>query len=146
MILISVTRLRVRSLLYMPQFLWHTFKSARQAARAGGFRGGRLLVNPRKVFWTLTAWESEAAMNFYRINAAHRAAMPKLLNWCDEAAVVHWTQETPDLPTWQDAHQHMVTSGRASKVNHPSLAQTANQFSAPVPSRIESILKPRKWN
>jgi hypothetical protein len=70
--------------------------------------------------------------------------MPKLLNWCDEAAVVHWTQETLDLPTWQDAHQRMVASGRASKVNHPSPAQTSNQFPAPVPSRIEKVLKPRK--
>jgi quinol monooxygenase YgiN len=87
MILISVTRLRVRSPLYISQFLWHTFKSARQAERADGFLGGRLLVNRRKVFWTLTAWESEAAMNFYRTNAAHRAAMPKLPHWCDEAAV-----------------------------------------------------------
>jgi uncharacterized protein DUF3291 len=144
MILISVTRLRVRSLLYMPQFLWDTFKSARQAARAAGFCGGRMLVNPRKVFWTLTAWESEAAMNAYRTHAAHRAAMPKLLHWCDEAAVVHWTQETPDLPTWQDAHQRMMTSGRTSKVNHPSPAQTANEFPPPVPSRIEAKLKPRK--
>ncbi len=134
MILISVTRLRIRSIFFLPQFLWHTFKSTRQVERAGGFLRGKTLVNPGKVFWTLTAWESEAAMNFYRTNAAHRDAMPKLLHWCDEASVVHWTQETPDLPTWQDAHQRMVTSGRASKVNHPSPAQTANQFPAPVPA------------
>jgi hypothetical protein len=142
--LISLTRLRVRSSLYLPQFLWHTFKSVRQVERAGGFYGGKTLVNPRKVFWTLTAWESEAAMNFFRTNAAHRAAMPKLLNWCDEASVVHWTQQTPDLPTWQDAHQRMVTSGRASKVDHPSPAQAAKEFPPPVPSRMETILKPHK--
>jgi hypothetical protein len=144
MVLISVTRLRIRSYLFLPQFLWHAFKSTQQVIRAEGFLGGKTLVNPGKVFWTLTAWESEAAMNAYRTHAAHREAMPKLLHWCDEATVVHWTQETFDLPTWQDAHQRMVTSGRTSKVNHPSPAQTANQFPAPVPSRIESIMKPRK--
>nr|HEV7953987.1 antibiotic biosynthesis monooxygenase [Candidatus Acidoferrales bacterium] len=89
MILISLTRLRVRSSLYMPLFLWHSSKSSRQAERADGFLGGRVLPNPRKVFWTLTAWESEAAMNFHRTNAVHRAAMPKLLHWCDDATVVH---------------------------------------------------------
>jgi Domain of unknown function (DUF3291) len=143
-ILISVTRLRVRSPLFMPQFFWYTFKSARQAARASGFLGGRVLTNPHKVFWTLTAWESEAAMNAYRTHAAHRAAMPKLLHWCDEAAVVHWTQETPELPTWNDAYERMTATGRASKVNHPSVAQVANKFPAPVASRMESILKPPK--
>ena len=144
MALISVTRLRVRSYFSMPQFLWYAIKSTQQAIRAGGFLGGKTLVNPGKVFWTLTAWESEAAMNAYRTHAAHRDAMPKLLHWCDEASIVHWTQETSDLPTSQNAHQRMMETGRASKVNHPTAAQTANKFPAPVPSRMESILKPRK--
>jgi hypothetical protein len=144
MILISVTRLRIRSYFFLPQFLWHTFKSTRQVVRASGFLAGRTLVNPGKVFWTLTAWESEAAMNAFRTHAAHRDAMPKLLHWCDEATVVHWTQETPDLPTWKDAYERMMATGRASKVNQPSAAQTANKFPPPVPSRMETIMKPRK--
>jgi hypothetical protein len=31
--------------------------------------------------------------------------MRKLLDWCDEAAVVHWDQEVSGLPTRQDAHR-----------------------------------------
>lgn len=144
MFLISVTRLRIRSISFLPQFLWHSFKSTRQVVRADGFLDGKTLVNPGKVFWTLTAWQSEAAMNAYRTHAAHRDAMPKLLHWCDEASVVHWTQETPDLPTWQTAHQRMMTTGRASKVNHPSAAQSANKFPAPAASKMETTMKPRK--
>jgi hypothetical protein len=144
MALISVTRLRIRSIFFLPQFLWHSFKSTQQVVRAGGFLCGKTLVNPGKVFWTVTAWESEATMNAYRTHSAHRDAMPKLLHWCDEASVVHWTQETPDLPTWQNAHQRMMATGRASKVNHPSAAQLENKFSAPVASRMESIMNPRK--
>jgi hypothetical protein len=86
MALISVTRLRVRSFIYLPQFFWHTFKSIRQAERSSGFLGGRLLVNAKNVFWTMTAWKDQAAMNAYRTGGAHRRAMPKLLNWCNEAA------------------------------------------------------------
>jgi heme-degrading monooxygenase HmoA len=142
--LISVTRLRVRSFLYLPGFLWDTLHSVRQVQRSPGFLGGRLLVNARYVFWTMTAWQDEAAMNAYRTGGAHRQAMPKLLNWCDEAAVVHWTQESPEIPAWQQAQQHMSEKGRLSKVNHLSAMQAAQQIPAPQPSRIAQTLKPTR--
>ena|ERR1700722_12096978 len=140
---ISVTRLRVRSLAYLPSFLWHSFRSTRQARRARGFVSGRLLVNPKSVYWTLTCWESAAAMNEFRTTAAHGGAMPKLLDICDEASVAHWTQENPELPSWQESHRRMAAAGRLSKVNHPSPNQRSNQFPAPQPSRLEIVLKPK---
>jgi heme-degrading monooxygenase HmoA len=142
--LISVTRLRVRSFLYLPEFLWDTFRSARQAQRSCGFLGGRLLVNPTLVFWTMTAWEDESAMNAYRTGGAHRKAMPKLLNWCDEAAVVHWNQESPEIPDWQQAQKHMTEKGKLSKVNHPSAVQASKQIPVPRLSRIAQTLKPAR--
>jgi hypothetical protein len=112
----------------------------RQAERSPGFLGGRLLVNARNVFWTMTAWKEEAAMNAYR-TGAHRRAMPKLLNWCNEAAVVRWTQESSEILFWQEVHQRMAEEGKPSKVNHPSPAQASNDIPAPEPSRIELTLK-----
>src|SRR6202790_3969005 len=105
MALISVTRLRVRSSIYLPEFLWDTFKSLRQVERSSGFVGGRLLVNAKNVFWTMTVWKDQAAMNAFRTGGAHRMAMPKLLNWCNEAAVVHWTKESAGIPLWHAAGQ-----------------------------------------
>jgi hypothetical protein len=128
MALISVTRLRVRSFIYLPQFFWHTFRSIRQAERSSGFLGGKLLVNAKNVFWTVTAWKDQAAMNAYRTSGAHRGAMPKLLNWCNEAAVVHWTQESSEVPSWQEAHQRMAEEGKPSKVNYPSLIRCRITF------------------
>jgi hypothetical protein len=57
MVFISVTRLRVRSFIHLPQFFWDTFKSMRQSEHSIGFLGGRLLVNARNVFWTMTTWQ-----------------------------------------------------------------------------------------
>ncbi len=139
---ISITRLRVRSFVYLPPFLWDTLKSKRQAVRSPGFLGGKLLVNAKRVYWTMTAWESEAKMNAFRTSGAHRATMPKLLNWCDEASVVHWMQESPELPSWQEAHHRMVSEGRLSKVNNPSAAQMSHQISEPKPGRVGQVLKP----
>jgi hypothetical protein len=142
--LISVTRLRVRSFRYLPGFLWDTLQSVRQVQRSSGFLGGRLLVNAGYVFWTMTAWQDEAAMNAYRTSGAHRQAMPKLLNWCDEAAVVHWIQESAEIPEWQQTEQHMTEKGRQSKVNHPSAVQASQQIPPPQPSRIARALKPAR--
>jgi hypothetical protein len=142
MVLISVTRLRVRSFIFLPQFLWNTFKSMRQVERSSGFLGGRLLVNAKNVFWTMTAWKDEAAMNAYRIGGAHRRAMPKLLHWCNEAAVVHWTQESSEIPFWHEVQVRMAKEGRPSKVNHPSPTQASNHIPGPEPGHIERMLRP----
>lgn len=144
MSLISVTRLRVRSWTFLPPFLWDTSKSIRQVQRSNGFLGGRLLVNAGYVFWTMTAWKDDAAMNAYRTSGAHREAMPKLLDWCNEAAVVHWAQESSETPSWQEAQQQMLEKGRLSKVNHPSAVQVSQQIPAPKPGRIAKTLKPAR--
>lgn len=141
---VSLTRLRIRSLLFMPQFAWRAFHSVRQTERADGFLCGKVLQEARNTFWTMTAWEDESAMNAFRTSGSHRAAMPKLLYWCDEASVAHWVQDTTDLPTWMEAHQRMVKDGRPSKVHHPSADQTANRIPAPKPGRGEGTLKPKR--
>jgi hypothetical protein len=139
---VSVTRLRVRSILYLPQFIIWALKSSRQAQRAEGFVGGRLMHEARNTFWTLTVWRDDAAMNAYRTQGAHRSAMPKLLDWCDEASVAHWTQDRPEMPDWTEAYQRMVKEGRPSKVNHPSPAHLAHQMPAPRPGCFEGPLAP----
>ena len=129
--LISVTRLRVRSFRYLPGFLFYAFVSARQARRAPGNLGVGLLREANNTFWTRTAWRDERAMRAFTMATPHRRAMPKLLQWCDEASVLHWMQEGATLPDWHDAHRRMVADGRPSKVNHPSPAHQARTIVAP---------------
>ena len=73
-------------------------------------------------------WQDEAAISAYRITPPHRHVMPKLLEWCDEASVVHWNQESAELPDWKTAERRMAESGRLSKVNHPSVDQQAGRL------------------
>jgi hypothetical protein len=91
--LASVTRLRVRSLRFLPSFFLMTTLSQRQVIRASGFLGGRLLLDRRWTFWTLTGWESERAMKYYRGSDAHAKVMPGLADWCYEGAYAHWIHE-----------------------------------------------------
>jgi hypothetical protein len=90
-----------------------------------------LLRDRHRAFWTCTLWSNEAAMRAFMRVGAHRDVMPRLLEWCDEAAVVHWTDDALEPPPWALAHQRLARDGRPSKVNHPSPAQ--RQFEVPAP-------------
>jgi hypothetical protein len=59
-------------------------------------------------------------MKSFMLSGPHRQVMHRLLEWCDEAAVVHWVQESDREPDWQEAHGRLLQEGRRSKVNHPS--------------------------
>ena len=95
---ISVTRLRVRSWWYFPSFVVQANRAAQQAAAAPGNLAVRLLRDRKNTYWTLTAWSDDAAMKTFMHAGTHGAVMRKLLDWCDEAALVHWTQDSANLP------------------------------------------------
>ncbi len=117
---ISITRLRVRALRFMPEFVLHALRSRSQVQRAAGFQGGSLLADRRSTFWTMTAWDSEEAMRAYMLAGDHRAVMPRLMAWCDEASVLHWVQDEQTLPSWSSAAERMRQEVRPSKVRNPS--------------------------
>jgi heme-degrading monooxygenase HmoA len=139
MAFVSLTRLRVRSVRFLPLFAMHAIRSNRQVQRAPGFLAGSLLPDRKWTFWTMTAWDSEAAMRAYMIGGAHKRAMPHLMHWCDEASVAHWTQPDVALPPWEEADARMRTAGRASKVNHPSPHHADLSYEAPRTSGAAPI-------
>jgi deoxyribodipyrimidine photolyase len=126
--LMAVTRLRIRSFRFLVPFLWQVWRSFRRAKHAAGSFGAKVRRADGLAFWTMTAWQDEAAMHAYRIAPPHRDAMPKLLEWCDEAAVAHWSQASTELPGWDTAERRLAESGRMSKVNPPSVDQRAGRL------------------
>ena len=141
---ISITRLRLRSFRFLPLFMLHTSRSLRQvkaaprirggskqAERRSRFRGGSILADRSCTFWTMTAWDDQASMQGYTASGAHRTAMPRLLEWCDEASVVHWIQPDDTLPSWNEADRRMRTEGRPSKVRKPSIGHAGLAYRQP---------------
>ena len=129
--LVSVTRLRLRSARYLIPFMIHVLMSSRQARRSRGNLGVKLLRDANRAFWTLTAWQADEDMRSFMMAGSHRRAMPKLLNWCDEASVAHWKQDGFELPDWNQAHRQMVEQGRPSKVRFPSGDHLARRITVP---------------
>ena len=131
MALISVTRLRVRSVWFLPGFFYYALRSNAQARSAPGNLGVAVLNGAHRTFWTKSGWQDEAAMRAFLLAEPHKTAMKKLAEWCDEAAVVRWPQGSSVLPDWREAHRRMVAEGRKSRVRHPSAAHEAFQIPAP---------------
>lgn len=128
---VSITRLRIRSVRFLPGFLIYTLRSLSQVKRASGFKGGSLLADRSWTFWTMTIWDSQESMRGYMTTGPHRAAMPRLLDWCDEASVVHWSQMEADVPSWTEADRRMRESGRASKVRNPGDQHASLNYRTP---------------
>ncbi|MBI3173249.1 MAG: hypothetical protein HYZ25_05985 [Chloroflexi bacterium] len=124
---VSITRLRVRSIWYLPLFLLHAIRTSAQAQKAEGALGAQTRFEKNNVVWTKTVWQDETLMKKYRGSGAHQVAMRLLSEICSEASVVRWTQGTVELPTWEEAHRRMLVEGRLSKVKHPSSMQAAGR-------------------
>jgi heme-degrading monooxygenase HmoA len=131
MVFVSLTRLRVRSMRFLPPFVLHAFRSRQQVKKSPGFLTGALLPDRNRTFWTMTAWDSEESMRAFMTSGDHKKAMPHLLHWCDEASVAHWTQSDATLPSWTEADRRMRQDGRASKVRHPSPQHATLNYQPP---------------
>jgi hypothetical protein len=126
-VFVSVTRLHVRTWRFLPSFLVYTFRSRRQVEVSAGFLGGRLATEFPFGFWTITVWADEQAMREFRNTADHLKAMPRLLDWCDEASYAHWQQDDASVPSAAVAFERLRDTGKLSKVRHPSAAHTSGK-------------------
>ncbi|MFN8434402.1 MAG: hypothetical protein U0V18_10290 [Anaerolineales bacterium] len=135
---VSITRLRVRSIFYMPLFMLHAMRTMTQAQKADGVQGVETRFEKNNVVWTKTVWTEESAMKKYRGSGAHQIAMRILSEMCNEASVARWQQDGIELPTWEEAHRRMLTEGKQSKVKHPSPLQSSGRT---APEMMQSGFK-----
>jgi Domain of unknown function (DUF3291) len=139
MYFLSITRLRIRSLRYMPPFVFKTLRAVAQIRRSAGYLDGAVLRDRKRTFWTMTLWADQAAMRRYIASGDHLEVMPKLMAWCDEASIVHWFQPTGELPTWPNADARMRAEGRPSKVHNASANHLTLTFEPPRLSAATAI-------
>lgn len=96
----------------------HARRSLSQVRRTDGYLSGALRYDRGLAYWTLTVWRDERALLAYVTSGAHRNAMPKLLDWGDEASTARWEQEDTWLPEWPMAVERMRRNGKALPLRH----------------------------
>ncbi len=138
--IISVTRLRLRSIRFLPRLYWETRKIRLSLETTPGFLRGKLLADRNRTFWTMTVWKDVESMRAFRNSGVHAAVVPKLDKWCDEASVVHWEAEDDKLPTWREAHRRMIEAGKLSPLRFQSEDHRARRFREPYTAHWREIL------
>lgn len=138
---VSVTRLRVKSILYLIPFMRANEASIKELKQSKGLLKGKELIDKKLTFWTITIWENDASMKLFRGSASHRKAMQQLPKWCNEASYHHWNQEDNEFPSWKTISEKLYAEGNLSKVKNPSKAQATNQFPSIKWTKTERNLK-----
>lgn len=126
---VYLTRLRLRSRWLIPRFFFANIPITLQLMRAPGFLGGASIMESHAVFWTMSLWESEAAMRAFKTSGAHGRVMPKNVDWSIESAGAGWSRDT--LPSWEEAHAHLVAHGHATPVRKPTADHATRNYAPP---------------
>ena len=132
MYFVSLTRLRLRSIIYLPSFYMANERAVKQITHTDGFIKGFELIDKGLTFWTVSVWTTDAAMKYFRNNGAHQQAMRKLPGWCSEASYAHWMQETDTIPDWEFMYQKLINEGKVTKVKHPTERQAEKLYPPPA--------------
>jgi quinol monooxygenase YgiN len=86
-------------------FMMYTAQITRQLTAANGVLGYSLLAGPlSKRFWTLSAWESEAALQDFVQQPPHARVMNALASHMQQTQFLRWSMKAAQLPlSWDDA-------------------------------------------
>jgi hypothetical protein len=108
MVYVSITGLKLKSLVNAPAFWWHAIRSMRQAQSAPGLISAEArLING--IHHTLTVWETEAAMRAYLITGAHLAAMKAFQGFATGRTVGFLSKSAP---RWDEVHEIWERRGK----------------------------------
>ncbi|MGW7200193.1 DUF3291 domain-containing protein [Streptomyces chryseus] len=111
---VMASRFEVRSLRDVPRFLWKSLAAWRQVRSAPGAYGASLIARPtRRVFYTLSAWESREALYAYARAEPHRGIMTGLRATMRVSTFTFWEVPATELPIgWDDAKRRIADRAR----------------------------------
>jgi hypothetical protein len=107
------SRLELRRLRDVPSFLVAALRIRRQMLRSPGALGVSLIARPaRRTFWTLSAWQDQAALSAAVGRQPHREIMTRFRPRMAGSSFVTWTAPATALPIgWDDALRRLDNPG-----------------------------------
>lgn len=107
---VFASRFETRTLWGALKFLAGTPAVWRQVSRAPGAYGATLRAKPlRRTFWTLSAWESPAALKEFARSGVHSPTSRNLSGQMRDSRFVSWQVQSDDLPLdWDEAVRRLA--------------------------------------
>ena len=105
----TITRLPLARHIRIPAVMRQTVRIVRALARADGLVGYSLKADlVRKTFWTVSAWESDAALRAFAGSHVHRAAMRRVGPHMAEPQIETLSVTGRELPlSWADIRRRL---------------------------------------
>ncbi|MFJ8739795.1 DUF3291 domain-containing protein [Embleya sp. NPDC127516] len=112
--LVMASRFEVRSAKDVPKFFLKSLSAWRQVKSAPGAVGASLIAQPlKRVFFTLSAWESREALDTFVRTEPHRGIMGTLRPTMRTSTFTFWEVPVEDLPiAWPVAREHLAEQER----------------------------------
>ncbi|NUK04362.1 DUF3291 domain-containing protein [Streptomyces lunaelactis] len=111
---VMASRFEVRTLKDVPRFFLKSLAAWKQVRSAPGAFGASLIAQPAKrVFFTLSAWESRDALYAYARTEPHRGIMTGLRATMRTATFTFWEVPVEGLPiSWDEAKRRIAEEAR----------------------------------
>ena len=106
----------------VPRFFLKSLAAWRQVRSAPGCLGASLIAQPlRRVFYTLSAWESRDALYAFAATQPHRGIMARLRPAMRGATFTFWDVPAGRLPlSWDDAQRRLAEQARTDAASASS--------------------------
>lgn len=108
--IVMASRFEVRSVRDVPRFFSRSLAIWNQLQVTPGVLGASLVARPaRRTFCTLSAWESQEAMQDFARSEPHRSIMGQLASTMRESTFVYWEVPVEKLPVdWAEAERRLA--------------------------------------
>ena len=123
MFYLSMTRLRLKSPLYLIPFFVQNEKILSQLRTSQGFIKGKVLAAPNLSMWTVTLWSSEEDLRAFYLNGEHGETIEKIDQWSSDSVGCHQSTESDEIPSWENVRLQLIKSGRFRDLKEPSCDQ-----------------------
>jgi hypothetical protein len=105
---VLASRLELRRLRDVPAFFAAALRIRRQMLAAPGAAGLSLIAEPaRRTFWTLSAWQDQAALRAATGAEPHLGLMKRFRPVMAGSRFVTWTADTVPVP-WDEARRRLA--------------------------------------